>query len=179
MPTRQAEDFRAAESSTIVYSNLIRKTYKKTPILLGGIEASLRRLAHYDYWSDKVKRSVLLDSGADLLMYGMGEHSILEIAEALDSGIAVQDITYIRGTVFKCRDLEELSGDYELLPSYEEITESKETFAKSYYRQYVNTDAITAKRLVEPYKRRNILYRIHHHCRLRKRKWIMYMNFPI
>lgn len=71
---------------TIVYSNLIRKTYKKTPILLGGIEASLRRLAHYDYWSDKVKRSVLLDSGADLLMYGMGEHSILEIAEALDSG---------------------------------------------------------------------------------------------
>ena len=93
---------------TIVYSNLIRKTYKKTPILLGGIEASLRRLAHYDYWSDKVKRSVLLDSGADLLMYGMGEHSILEIAEALDSGIAVQDITYIRGTVFKCRDLEEL-----------------------------------------------------------------------
>ena len=140
-----------------VYSNLIRKTYKKTPILLGGIEASLRRLAHYDYWSDKVKRSVLLDSGADLLMYGMGEHSILEIAEALDSGIAVQDITYIRGTVFKCRDLEELSGDYELLPSYEEITESKETFAKSYYRQYVNTDAITAKRLVEPYKKKEYL----------------------
>ena len=139
---------------TIVYSNLIRKTYKKTPILLGGIEASLRRLAHYDYWSDKVKRSVLLDSGADLLMYGMGEHSILEIAEALDSGIAVQDIT---GTVFKCRDLEELSGDYELLPSYEEITESKETFAKSYYRQYVNTDAITAKRLVEPYKKKEYL----------------------
>jgi len=140
---------------TIVYSNLIRKTYKKTPILLGGIEASLRRLAHYDYWSDKVKRSVLLDSGADLLMYGMGEHSILE--EALDSGIAVQDITYIRGTVFKCRDLEELSGDYELLPSYEEITESKETFAQSYYRQYVNTDAITAKRLVEPYKKKEYL----------------------
>ena len=142
---------------TIVYSNLIRKTYKKTPILLGGIEASLRRLAHYDYWSDKVKRSVLLDSGADLLMYGMGEHSILEIAEALDSGIAVQDITYIRGTVFKCRDLEELSSDYELLPSYEEITESKETFAQSYYRQYVNTDAITAKRLVEPYKKKEYL----------------------
>ena len=90
-------------------------------------------------------------------MYGMGEHSILEIAEALDSGIAVQDITYIRGTVFKCRDLEELSGDYELLPSYEEITESKETFAQSYYRQYVNTDAITAKRLVEPYKKKEYL----------------------
>ena len=122
---------------TIVYSNLIRKTYKKTPILLGGIEASLRRMAHYDYWSDKVKRSVLLDSGADLLMYGMGEHSILEIAEALDSGIDVHDITYVRGTVFKCKDLEELSCEYELLPSYEEITESKETFARSYYQQYI------------------------------------------
>ena len=142
---------------TIVYSNLIRKTYKKTPILLGGIEASLRRMAHYDYWSDKVKRSVLLDSGADLLMYGMGEHSILEIAEALDSGIDVHDITYVRGTVFKCKDLEELSCEYELLPSYEEITESKETFARSYYQQYINTDAITAKTLVEPYKKKEYL----------------------
>ncbi len=142
---------------TIVYSNLIRKTYKKTPILLGGIEASLRRMAHYDYWSDKVKRSVLLDSGADLLMYGMGEHSILEIAEALDSGIDVHDITYVRGTVFKCKDLEELSCEYELLPSYEEITESKETFARSYYQQYINTDAITAKTLVEPYKEKEYL----------------------
>ena len=125
--------------------------------MLGGIEASLRRMAHYDYWSDKVKRSVLLDSGADLLMYGMGEHSILEIAEALDSGIDVHDITYVRGTVFKCKDLEELSCEYELLPSYEEITESKETFAKSYYQQYINTDAITAKTLVEPYKKKEYL----------------------
>ena len=148
---------KSPDYATVVYCNLIRHTYKKIPIIIGGIEASLRRMAHYDYWSDKVKRSVLLDSGADLLMYGMGEHSILEIAEALDSGIAVQDITYIRGTVFKCRDLEELSGDYELLPSYEEITESKETFAQSYYRQYVNTDAITAKRLVEPYKKKEYL----------------------
>ncbi|MCI6858335.1 MAG: YgiQ family radical SAM protein [Eubacterium sp.] len=143
--------------ATIVYSNLIRKTYKKTPILLGGIEASLRRLAHYDYWSDKVKRSVLLDSGADLLMYGMGEHSILEIAQALDSGLAIQDITYVRGTVFKCRDLEELSGEYELLPSFDEIVRSKEAYAKSYYRQYVNTDAITAKRLVEPYRKKEYI----------------------
>ena len=120
-----------------VYGNLIRQVYKKTPIILGGIEASLRRLAHYDYLSDKVKRSVLLDSGADLLMYGMGEHSILEIAEALDSGIAVQDITYIRGTVFKCRDLEELSGDYELLPSYEEITDGrKQTYRPSWRRNW-------------------------------------------
>ncbi|MCD8018250.1 MAG: YgiQ family radical SAM protein [Clostridiales bacterium] len=140
------------DRAVTVYGNLIRRTYKKTPILLGGVEASLRRLAHYDYWSDAVKRSVLLDSGADLLMYGMGEHSVLEIAEALDAGIPVRDITYVRGTVFKCRDLSELSGDYECLPSYREILESKETYARSYYQQYRNTDALTAKRLVEPYK---------------------------
>ena len=81
---------------TVVYSNLIRQTYKKTPIILGGIEASLRRMAHYDYWENKVRHSVLLDSGADLISYGMGEHSIIEIAEALDSDIPVEDITYIR-----------------------------------------------------------------------------------
>lgn len=143
---------RRPDRAVTVYSNLIRKTYKKTPILLGGIEASLRRLAHYDYWSDTVKRSVLLDAGADLLMYGMGEHSVLEIAEALQAGIPVNEITYVRGTVFRCRSLSELSGDYELLPSYPSILQSKEEYARSYYRQYQNTDAITAKRLVEPYK---------------------------
>ena len=143
---------RRPDRAVIVYSNLIRKTYKKTPILLGGIEASLRRLAHYDYWSDTVKRSVLLDAGADLLMYGMGEHSVLEIAEALQAGIPVRDITYVRGTVFRCRSLTELSGEYEVLPSYGEIISSKEAYARSYYWQYENTDAITAKRLVEPYK---------------------------
>ncbi len=143
---------RRPDRAVIVYSNLIRKTYKKTPILLGGIEASLRRLAHYDYWSDSVKRSVLLDAGADLLMYGMGEHSVLEIAEALQAGIPVKEITYVRGTVFRCHSLSELSGEYELLPSYPAILESKEEYARSYYRQYQNTDALTAKRLVEPYK---------------------------
>ena len=135
---------RRPDRATIVYGNLVRKTYKMTPILIGGIEASLRRMAHYDYWSDKVKRSILLDSGADLLMYGMGEHSIVEIADALDAGIDVKDITYVRGTVFKCRDLEDLNSEYELLPSWDEINDSKETFAKSYYKQYINTDPITA-----------------------------------
>ena len=142
---------------TIVYSNLIRRVYKKTPILLGGIEASLRRLAHYDYWSDRVKRSVLLDSGADLLMYGMGEKSVLEIAQALEAGLAVSDITFVRGTVFKCRDLSDLTGEYQLLPGYEEICSSREAFARSYYEQYLNTDAITAKRLVEPYPRKEYI----------------------
>lgn len=145
------------DRAVIVYSNLIRKTYKKTPILLGGIEASLRRLAHYDYWSDTVKRSVLLDSGADILMYGMGEHSVLEIAEALQGGIPVNEITYVRGTVFRCRDLEQLTGEYELLPSYSDILSSKEEYARSYYRQYQNTDAVTAQRLVEPYKEKEYI----------------------
>lgn len=89
--------------ATVVYCNLIRHTYKKTPIIIGGIEASLRRLAHYDYWSNKVKRSILLDSGADLISYGMGEHSIIEIADALNAGIDVHDITFIDGTVFKTK----------------------------------------------------------------------------
>ena len=148
---------RRPDRATIVYGNLVRKTYKMTPILIGGIEASLRRMAHYDYWSDKVKRSILLDSGADLLMYGMGEHSIVEIADALDAGIDVKDITYVRGTVFKCRDLEDLNSEYELLPSWDEINDSKETFAKSYYKQYINTDPITARRLVEPYKKKEYI----------------------
>ena len=94
------------DRAAIVYSNLIRQTYKHTPIILGGIEASLRRMAHYDYWENKVKHSILIDSGADLISYGMGEHSIIEIAESLESGIPVEEITYIAGTVFKCKDLD-------------------------------------------------------------------------
>ena len=93
------------DRAVIVYSNLIRQTFKKTPVILGGIEASLRRMAHYDYWENKVKHSILIDSGADLISYGMGEHSIIEIAEALDSGIPVSEITYVAGTVYKCMDL--------------------------------------------------------------------------
>jgi uncharacterized radical SAM protein YgiQ len=137
--------------AAVVYCNLIRRTYKNIPIIVGGIEASLRRLAHYDYWSNKVKRSLLLDSGADLISYGMGEHSIVEIADALDSGIAVRDITFIDGTVFKTKD-KELLGDALMLPSYDEIKADKRTFAQSFYTQYQNTDPFTAKRLCEPYE---------------------------
>lgn len=110
--------------AAVVYGNLIRQTYKHTPVILGGIEASLRRLGHYDYWSDKVKRSVLLDSGADIISYGMGERSVLEIAEALDAGIAVSDLTYIDGTVVKARDLDSVY-DAVTLPSFQEISEKK------------------------------------------------------
>ena len=138
--------------ATIVYCNLIRQTYKKTPIIIGGIEASLRRLAHYDYWSNKVKRSILLDSGADLISYGMGEHSIVEIADALNAGIDVKDITFIRGTVYKAKNLEHLYDEYIMLPSYDEICADKKIYAESFYKQYCNTDPFVAKHLVEKYK---------------------------
>ena len=136
--------------ATVVYSNLIRQVYKKTPIILGGIEASLRRLAHYDYWSDRLKRSVLLDSGADLISYGMGERSIVEIAEALESGIDIKDITFIPGTVYRTKSLESVY-DAISLPGYEEMKEEKLAYARSFYTQYKNTDPFTGKRLVEPY----------------------------
>lgn len=136
--------------ATIVYCNLIRQTYKKTPILIGGIEASLRRLAHYDYWSNKVKRSILLDSGADILMYGMGEHSMIELADALNSGLDVKDITFVDGTVYKTRQKENIY-DAIFLPAFEEVKEDKKTYAQSFYQQYCNTDPFSGKRLVEEY----------------------------
>lgn len=136
--------------ATIVYGNLIRQAYKKTPVIIGGIEASLRRLAHYDYWSNHMKRSILLDSGADLISYGMGERSIVEIADALKSGIAVGDITFIDGTVYKAKDLSSVY-DAVTLPSYEELKKDKLNYARSFYVQYCNTDPFSGKRLVEPY----------------------------
>lgn len=136
--------------ATVVYCNLIRRTYKKTPIIIGGIEASLRRLAHYDYWSNKLKRSILLDSGADLISYGMGERSIVEIAEALESGIEVKDITFIDGTVYKTKDKDSIY-DAIWLPEWDEIKENKRKFAESFYTQYCNTDPFSGKRLVEGY----------------------------
>lgn len=138
--------------ATVVYCNLIRRTYRNTPIVIGGIEASLRRLAHYDYWSNKVKRSILLDSGADLISYGMGERSIIEIADALESGIDIKDITFIDGTVFKTKD-ESIIYDAIKLPDYDTIKENKREFAKSFYTQYCNTDPFSGKRLYEPYER--------------------------
>lgn len=143
--------------ATIVYGNLIRKTYKDVPIIIGGIEASLRRLAHYDYWSNSLKRSILLDSQADLISYGMGEKSIIEIADALQSGIDVKDITFIPGTVYKTRDISGISGSEDekynaiLLPSYEEMKADPEKYAESFGVQYENTDPFTARMLAESY----------------------------
>ncbi len=141
------------DRAVTVYSNLIRQTYKHTPIILGGIEASLRRLAHYDYWSDGMKRSVLMDSGADLISYGMGERSILEIAEALDKGFPISSITFIPGTVYKTKEMPK----GELLPSYEQLCENKKAYADSFRIQYENTDAFTGKVLIEDYGNRGFV----------------------
>ena len=137
-----------------VYANRAREAYKGVPVIIGGLEASLRRMGHYDYWSDKVRRSVLLDSKADLLIYGMGEKTVVEIAEALDSGLDVSQITWIRGTCYRTNGegLENLiMEDCIRLPSFEEINESKKAYAHSFRLQHDNMDAVTAKTLIEEY----------------------------
>ncbi len=138
------------DRAVTVYGNLIRRRYKDVPVIIGGIEASLRRMAHYDYWSDSFKRSVLLDSQADLLSYGMGEKSIVAIAEALEHGIAVRDITFIPGTVYRTKDI---SGIYDsiMLPSYDEMKAEPKRYADSFLTQYNNTDPFNGKTLIEPY----------------------------
>lgn len=137
--------------AVVVYCNLIRRVFPKIPVIIGGIEASLRRLAHYDYWSNQLKHSILVDSQADLLSYGMGEKSIVEIAQALESGLAASDITFIDGTVYRTKNLE---GVYDavFLPSYQELIKDRKNYAKSFYTQYQNTDPFTGKRLVEAYR---------------------------
>ena len=142
--------YKRPDHAVVAYCNLIRRTYRNTPIIIGGIEASLRRMAHYDYWSDSFKRSILLDSQADLISYGMGEKSIVEIADALNSGIAVRDISFIPGTVYKTKDISGLYN-HEILPSYDEMKADKQLYATSFKTQYDNTDPFTGKVLVEPY----------------------------
>lgn len=137
--------------ATVVYCNLIRQTNPHAAIIIGGIEASLRRLAHYDYWSDRLKRSILLDSQADLLLYGMGEKAIVEVADALASGLSVRELTYLRGTAF--RTTEPDTDGAVVLPSFEALRADKLAYARSFLTQYRNTDPFSAKRLIEPYGR--------------------------
>ncbi|MBR5795241.1 MAG: YgiQ family radical SAM protein [Erysipelotrichaceae bacterium] len=138
------------DRATIVYTQKLRKLFPNVPIIIGGVEASLRRLGHYDYWDDKVRRSILIDSQADLLLYGMGERTIVETADSLNAGIAAKDITFIKGSCYKTKDIS-LLDDYILLPSFEEIKNDKYKYAKSFKAQHDNIDAITAKMLIEPY----------------------------
>ncbi len=143
---------RRPDRAVTAYAQAIRREHPDAAIIIGGIEASLRRMAHYDYWSDSLMRSVLLDSEADLISYGMGEHSILEIAEALRAGLSIQDLTFIDGTVFRADSLDHVY-DYELLPSWEDLQgeAGKEAFARSFAIQYANADPVSGRRLVEPY----------------------------
>ena len=138
--------------ATVVYCNLIRRSFPKIPILIGGIEASLRRLAHYDYWSDSLKRSILLDSQADLLLSGMGERAIVEVADAMNSGLDIHDITFVNGTAYRTRDC---SGvvDAITLPPYDELRADRRRYAESFAVQYRNTDPFSARCLIEPYGR--------------------------
>ncbi len=150
--TDNGEMGKRPDRATIVYCQKLREIYgNDVPIVIGGIEASLRRFAHYDYWDDKVRKSILIDSGADILLYGMGENSIIETADALASGLNVKDITYIRGSAYKTKNIDYLY-DYKMLPSYEEICSDKEKYCDSFVTQFQNTDAINADVLVEPYK---------------------------
>lgn len=148
--TPGGEPYKRPDHATVVYGNLIRRVYKNTPVIIGGIEASLRRMAHYDYWSDSFKRSILLDSQADIISYGMGEKSIVEIADALASGIAVKDITFIPGTVYKTKDIDGIYDNIEL-PSYDAMKKEPKEYAKSFNIQYQSTDPFTGKTLIEPY----------------------------
>ncbi len=148
--TPGGDPYKRPDHATVVYGNLIRRVYKNVPIIIGGIEASLRRLAHYDYWSDSFRHSILLDSQADLISYGMGEKSVVEIADALASGIAVRDITFIPGTVYKTKDIE---GIYDgvRLPSYDSMKAEPRKYAESFQIQYENTDPFMGKTLIEEY----------------------------
>ncbi|MBQ2329803.1 MAG: YgiQ family radical SAM protein, partial [Oscillospiraceae bacterium] len=136
------------DRAVTVYSNRVREAYGGVPLIIGGIEASLRRFAHYDYWDDKVRRSVLVDSGADILSYGMGERQTVELADALASGLSVRDITYIAGTCYMTGSLENVY-EYEEIPSFEEVSKDKKAYCRAFMRQYEEQDAITGKRLVQ------------------------------
>lgn len=136
------------DRATIVYCNRVREAYKDMPIIIGGIEASLRRFAHYDYWSDTVRKSILIDSSADLLVYGMGEKQIVEIAHQLNDGMDIQFIRHIHGT---CYAIDELGNvdDYIEIPSFKKVVEDKVKYAEAFKIQSQEQDAIRGKTIVQ------------------------------
>jgi len=139
------------DKATIAYGKAIRQTYPDASIIIGGIESSLRRLAHYDYVSNSFRQSILLEANADLLVYGMAEKTIVDIAEYLDSGMKPTDLDFLRGTVWKTNDERRISKGAVMLPSYESMLKDKTEYARSFKTQYANNDAYSAKILVEKY----------------------------
>ena len=131
-----------------VYCRLVRKAYGDVPIIIGGIEASLRRFAHYDYWDNKVLPSILVSSGADLLVYGMGERQTVDLAEALDGGLDVHDITYIPGTAYLASDLERVY-EYDEIDGFEAVSTDKSAYCRAFLAQFREQDAISGHRLVQ------------------------------
>lgn len=138
------------DRATIVYCNRIREAFGNVPIIIGGLEASLRRFSHYDYWDNKVRRSILIDSGADILSYGMGEHTILAIAKLLDKGVPIEKIKDVRGTVVKVPLDYEISHDHIVTFDFETLKTDKKAYAESFKIQYQNTDS-HGKAIVEMY----------------------------
>ena len=136
------------DRAVIVYCNRIREAFKDIPIIIGGIEASLRRFAHYDYWSDKVRRSILLDSKADLLSYGMGEKTIIQIAEMFKYGSKISDMTDIRGTCYVTKNIDNLSNYIEV-PSFEEVSTDKKAYGEAYKEEYYEQDSIRGHMIVQ------------------------------
>lgn len=136
------------DRAVIVYSNRVKEAYKDVPIIIGGIEASLRRFSHYDYWDSKVRRSILLDSKADLLIYGMGEKTVIQIANLLKYGMDIHKINDVRGTVYACKELSLLKNFIEV-PSFEKVSNDKAAYAESYKLEYFEQDAISGKTVVQ------------------------------
>ena len=144
------------DRATIVYSNLARRTFPNVPILIGGIEASLRRFAHYDYWQDSVRRSILDDSGADILMYGMGERSVLELARALEHGADVRSLQNIRGTCYMTKDISHLKN-YVELPSFHDVKNDKYQYALADKLCHAEQDPICGKTVVQKHADRYLV----------------------
>ncbi|MDT8299415.1 MAG: YgiQ family radical SAM protein, partial [Spirochaetaceae bacterium] len=147
---------RRPDRAVTVYANLVRQAYKKIPVIIGGLEASLRRMAHYDYWKDALRRSVLLDSKADLLVYGMGEAAVKTIAAALDASVPAADIRDVPGTVYAC-GISEVPDEAVILPDHEALKADRRAFAESFRIQYENADPFTGRRLAEPYGGRAVV----------------------
>ena len=145
------------DHATVVYSKLAKKLWPDLPVIIGGIEASLRRFAHYDYWENKLLPSILIESGADLLIYGMGEKQVVEIADYLAGGADISSIHYVRGTSYVCDDLQNVTEQYVSLPSYESILQDKKLLANAYKLQSDEQDPFYGKIVIQQFATRYVV----------------------
>lgn len=165
------------DHATVVYSQQIKRLWPEMPVIIGGIEASLRRFAHFDYWENKILPSILVESNADLLIYGMGEKQIVEIADYLAGGATIEDIHYVRGTAYLADDLQALDEFIEL-PSLEDILKDRKAFAKAYNLQSKELDPFSGKIVVQK-NGKNLLFKIKYHFLCHRKKWMLFMIWII